>query len=89
MLQLVTLLMYLGTVKHRQQELVEKLDDDVIFSKETRHRFKCVFQVMTCLTPYQVRLCFSILSDPCGKLFFFRRIFPFRANSVPVPVRGR
>jgi hypothetical protein len=51
MLQLVTLLMYLGTVKHRQQELVEKLDDDVIFSKETRHRFKCVFQVMTRLTP--------------------------------------
>jgi hypothetical protein len=43
--QLLTLLMYLGTVKHRSNELVEKLEDTLTFTKEIRHRFKCVFQV--------------------------------------------
>jgi hypothetical protein len=41
--------MYLGTVKHRSNELVEKLEDSLTFTKEIRHRFKCVFQVPTVL----------------------------------------
>ena len=37
--------MYLGTVKHRRNELAERLEDNSTFTKEVRHRFKCVFQV--------------------------------------------
>ena len=46
LVKLVTLLMYLGTVKYPNQTLATHLQDDKLFSsREVQLRIKCVLQV--------------------------------------------
>ena len=45
LVKLVTLLMYLGTVKYLNQNLATHLQDEKLFSREVQLRIKCVLQV--------------------------------------------
>ena len=45
LVKLVTLLMYLGTVKYPNQSLASHLQDGKLFSREVQLRIKCVLQV--------------------------------------------
>ena len=45
LVKLVTLLMYLGTVKYPNQNLASHLQDGKLFSREVQLRIKCILQV--------------------------------------------
>ena len=68
LVKLVTLLMYLGVVKHHNPSLANMMQDYKLFNQEVQLRFKCILQVIKRWW-YKIRgalkISFNLAMSPC------------------------